>query len=240
MSDLRPSTVLGIIIARGGSRGLPRKNILPVAGKPLVAYTIEAAAKSFLLDRAIVSTDDQEISDVASKWGAEVPFLRPTELAKDDTLAFPVLLHGLDWLAQHEGYRPSHVMLLQPTSPLRTSEDIDSAIRIGLEKDADSVVSCTPVGHQHPYWMKKLTDDGRMVDFVPVKKQYLRRQDLPPAYLLNGAIYVVKGRRLLEMGTFYSDKTYSYVMPPERSLDIDSGLDLRVAELHLQQRSYTG
>ena len=231
----RQETVLGIIAARGGSKGLPGKNILPLAGKPLIAYTIEAAATSTLLDRTIVSTDNRQIAEVARQWGAEVPFMRPAELAADDTLSFPVLLHGLDWLARHDGYVPSHVMLLQPTSPLRTAEDIDAAIRVARERGADSVVSCTPVGHRHPYWMKKLTDDGRMVDFMPVERFPYRRQELPPAYALNGAIYLAKGRRLLEMGTWFSDRSYPYLMPEERSLDIDSPLDLRVAELLLAE-----
>ncbi len=227
--------VLGIIPARGGSKGVPRKNITPVAGKPLIAYTIEAALSTPSLDRVIVSTDDDEIGNVAREYGADVPFPRPPELARDDTLVLPVLLHALSWLSEHESYRPEYIMLLQPTSPLRAAEDIESAVNIAITTRADAVVSVSAV-HRHPYWMKRVTEDGRLTDFLPAEQIPSRRQELPQIYALNGAIYLSDTRVLLERQTFYTDRTYAYVMPPERSLDIDSPWELYLAELILRDK----
>lgn len=230
-------TVLGIIPARGGSKGLPNKNILPLAGKPLIAHTIAAALAARLLDKVIVSTDHEGIAEKARQYGADVPFIRPSELAQDDTAIYPVLAHAVRWLEQHEGYSPDYVMLLQPTSPLRNTEDIDSAVRLALEKDADGVVSLSSLKH-HPYWTKGVSTDGRIVDFIPLDSplevSYNRRQDLPEAYALNGAIYLVRRPVLLEKQTFYTDRTYAYIMPPERSIDVDSSWDLHIAELILR------
>ena len=230
--------VLGLITARGGSKELPRKNLAPLARKPLIAHTIEAALGAKRLDRVIVSTDDQEIADVACHWGVEAPFLRPAELARDDTPHFPVLRHALVWLEGHEGYVPDYVMLLQPTSPLRSSEDIDKAVAIATERDADSVVSVY-MPKQHPYWMKRLTPDGRVLDYLPQEGEFSQRHSLPPVYMPNGAIYLAKPALVLEKDSLYSDETYAYIMPPERSLDIDTALDMRIAELILSERSTT-
>ena len=232
--------VLGIIPARGGSKGLPGKNIRPLHGRPLIAHTIEAALRARLLDHVLVSTDEPQIADVARQWGAEAPFLRPPELAEDETLIYPVLVHATLWLEEQQGYRPDYVMLLQPTSPLRTAEDIDNSIRLALEKDADGVVSLCRAKH-HPYWTKSITEEGRIGDFMvldkPVEQAYGRRQDLPPAYAINGSIYLVKRDILLERQTFYTEHTYPYVMPVERSLDIDTLWDLQIAELALRSES---
>jgi len=230
MSDIK---VLAVIAARGGSKGLPQKNILPVVDKPLIAYSIEAALKSSLLDRTIVSTDDDEIAEVAKRFGAEIPFLRPSQLAEDDSLAQPVIAHAAQWLEEHEGYLPDYLMLLQPTSPLRTANDIDNAITIALENDADGVVGLCHTKH-HPYWTKQVAEDGQISNFVPLDQAYDRRQTLPPAYAVNGAMYLVKRQVLLEQETFYTDKTYAYIMPVERSLDVDTTWDLHIAELILR------
>ena len=183
--------MLAIITARGGSKGLPQKNIRPLAGKPLIAYTIEAALQARLLDRTVVSTDDHQIAEIARQFGAEIPFLRPPELARDETIVYPVLTHALRWLDEHEGYRPDYVMLLQPTSPLRTAEDIDNSITIALEKNAEGVVSLCETKH-HPYWTKQIAGDGQIVDFIPRNNphSYLRRQDLPPAYVLRNYLKI--------------------------------------------------
>jgi len=228
--------VLGVIPARGGSKGLSRKNILHLAGKPLIAYTIEVALSTSFLDRLIVSTDDEEIAKVAHQHGAEVPFCRPFDLARDETLVYPVLIHAVQWLSEHQDCNPDFVLLLQPTSPLRTVEDIDAAINIAITAEAEAVVSVTPV-HQHPYWMKQVTEDGRLTDHLPLERFPNRRQDLPVVYALNGAIYLAETRILLERQTFYTDRTYAYIMPPERSLDIDSKWDLYLAELVLKDRA---
>ena len=236
------ASVLGVITARGGSKGLPNKNILPLDGKPLIAHTIEAALNSQLMDRVVVSTDHLDIAETARKYGAEVPFIRPSELAQDDTLAFPVLIHAFQWLKEHEGYRPNYVMLLQPTSPLRTSGDIDNAIQLALDKDADGVVGMCGIKH-HPYWTKSVSEDGRIVDFMTLDKPsevaYSRRQDLPTVYVVNGAIYLSKPQVLLELQSFFTAETYAYIMPPERSIDIDAIWDLKFAELVLTDRNAT-
>jgi len=234
-NDFQPKgRVLGIVPARGGSKAIHRKNIVVVAGKPLIAYTIQAALSADHIDRVIVSTDSQEIAKVARAYGAEVPFLRPPELARDDTPGIVPILHAINWLDEHEGYRPDHVMVLQPTSPFRTAADIEAVIQLARERQADAVVSVCPV-HRHPYWMKKITEDGRLTDFLTTDYAYACRQELPSVYALNGAIYLVRRDVLLKRQTFYTERTYAYVMPPERSLDIDTPWDLYLAELILKE-----
>jgi CMP-N,N'-diacetyllegionaminic acid synthase len=227
--------VLGIVPARGGSKSIPRKNVQPFLGKPLVAWTIEAALQSRCLVRTIVSTDDPEIAHVAQEWGAEVPFVRPPELAQDDTPGVVPILHALEWLEANEHYEPDMVMCLQPTSPLRTAQDIRAAIQLHLAKKADGVVSVTPVEH-HPYWMKRLDAEGRMRDFVTSNPPVWRRQDLPPAYCLNGAIYLAGRDVLLTRNSWYTENTFAYIMPPERSLDIDTPWQWHLAEAILKGR----
>lgn len=224
------TVVLGIITARGGSKGLPGKNILDLAGQPLIAYSIRAAQKASLMDRVVVSTDDLEIAEVAKTWGAKVPCMRPAEMAEDDTLVYPALSHMVHYLENQEGYIPDYVMLLQPTSPLRTSEDIDRAITIAIERDADGVVSLWQP-KSHPYWAKEIDHNGAIRDFAHKGKDYERRQGLPDIYSVNGAIYMVKRNILIEQETFYTPETYAYIMPPERSLDIDSAWDFHLTEL---------
>jgi CMP-N,N'-diacetyllegionaminic acid synthase len=226
---------LGIIPARSGSKSIPRKNIVVLAGKPLIAHTIQAALDAKHTDRVIVSTDSQEIADVARLFGAEVPFLRPPELAQDDTPGIEPILHAVRWLSDNDDYHPDYVMVLQPTSPLRTAEDIKAAVQLAQKQHADSVVSVCPV-RQHPYWMKRITDDGRLVDFLSLDRTYAARQDLPPVYALNGAIYLIRREILLERQTFYTEHTYAYVMPLERSVDIDTEIDFKLAELLMRER----
>jgi N-acylneuraminate cytidylyltransferase/CMP-N,N'-diacetyllegionaminic acid synthase len=229
-------TVLGIIPARGGSKSIPGKNIAMVAGKPLIAYTIQAALDAKSLGRVVVSTDSEEIAEVARSFGAETPFLRPPELAQDDTPGIEPVIHAVRWLDEHESYRPDYVMVLQPTSPLRATEDIEAAVQLARERQADSVVSvCT--AQQHPYWMKRVTKDGKLVDFLQTDKAYTSRQSLPSVYALNGAIYLARREILLERKTFYTDRTYAYIMPEERSLDVDIKLDLKLAELLIRERA---
>lgn len=227
------SGTVGLITARGGSKGIPQKNIRPLAGKPLIAWTIQAAKQSRRLDRAIVSTDDPEIASVAREWGAEVPFMRPPELALDDSPHRDVVLHALDWLESESASPPDYLMLLQPTSPLRTAEDIDRAIALAAEKDADSVISVCPTPH-HPYLSKEIAEDGQLLDFIERPQGYLPRQSLAPAYSLNGAIYLVRRSVLRERDSWYTARTFAYVMPPERSLDIDTPWDLHLVDLILR------
>ncbi len=224
--------IVAIITARGGSKSVPQKNIAIVGGKPLLSWTIEAALRSKKLSRVILSTDDSEIAAVGKKWGAEVPFMRPEELAGDLSPTIPVLWHALDWLESNEGTVPSHVLLLQPTSPLRTSEDIDNAVALLQERDADGVVSVCE-SKSHPFLAKNLGPDGRLLEFNKQPEGYLARQTLPPSYHLNGSIYLVRREVIRNKGTFFTDRTYGFVMPQERSLDIDTHWDLFLADLIL-------
>lgn len=226
---------LAVIPARGGSKRVPRKNVLPLAGKPLIAWTIEAALAAQCVDRVIVSTDSPEIAETSRQFGALVPFMRPDELCRDETPGIEPIIHAACWLEEHEGFRPDWTMLLQPTSPFRTAQDIDAAVRFAEERNADSAVSVC-VTHHHPCWMKSIDAAGRLSDFLPTSDHYKRQQDLPPIYVLNGALYLVRRDVLLKRRTFYSDDTVGYVMPEERSLDIDTPWDMHVAELIMRAR----
>ncbi len=226
---------VGLITARGGSKGLPRKNVSLVGGRPLIDWTILAAQES-CLDRCIVSTDSPEIASVCRAAGAEVPYLRPEALALDDTPHIDVMLHALDWLEANSGL-PEYIVLLQPTSPLRNGEDINGAIRMAIERNADSVISVYPAP-VHPFWVRRLDEESHLMDFMkwPEQSGYMRRQVLPPAYALNGAIYVLRSEVLRENKTYFTERTYGYVMPEERSMDIDTPTDALIADLLLRQK----
>lgn len=216
-----------LIPARGGSKGIPRKNIKLIAGKPLIAWTIEAALRSSLLRAVVVSTDDPEIADVAKRAGAQVPFMRPAELAQDQTPGIDPVLHALDQLPQFDS-----VLLLQPTSPLRTTDDVDACLQLALARSAPSVVSVSEV-NTHPYWTYHLSEDQtlrRFYDAEPVA----RRQDLPPAFALNGALYFSEVSWLRSNGSFVGAETLAYVMARERSVDLDTPFDWKFAELLLK------
>lgn len=224
-SDLN---AFALIPARGGSKGIPRKNIKLIAGKPLIVWTIEAALRSSLLNAVVVSTDDPEIADVARRAGALVPFMRPSELAQDQTPGLDPVLHALDQLPQYDS-----VMLLQPTSPLRTTEDIDGCLTLASVKKSQSVVSVAEAD-MHPYWTYRLNSDqtmARFVDAAPIA----RRQDLPPAFSLNGAMYFAQANWLRFSGSLVNAETLSYVMSKEHSVDLDTPLDWKFAELLLKE-----
>ncbi len=234
MSAAGDHRILGLIPARGGSKGIHRKNLAKVAGKPLLAWTVEAARGSRSLDRLVVSTEDEEIAHVARECGAEVPFMRPTELARDDTPGIEPVLHALQSL-ERAGYRPGWVMLLQPTSPLRTAEDIRCAIEVSTRPGVDSVISvCEAV--PPPAWLKKIRADGSLEDYFSGIEVPPVRQGLAPAYALNGAIYLTRRDILLERRSFYGDRPMAYLMPRERSVDIDTDWDLKLADIILRCR----
>lgn len=227
-------TVVALIPARGGSKGIPRKNIAPLAGRPLIAWTITAALASGRLQRVIVSTDDEEIAHVAREHGAEVPFLRPPELAGDESTAVDVALHALDALGTPG---PDALLLLQPTSPLRSATDICDAIDLAEQSQADAVIGiceATP----HPYLARSLDADGKLRNFSTVPPQLTRRQDYPPAYVLNGAIYLNRCASLRATRSFEPPGALGFIMPPERSIDIDAPLDLQIAESLLKNAGY--
>ncbi|MBF0444860.1 MAG: acylneuraminate cytidylyltransferase family protein [Magnetococcales bacterium] len=224
-------TVLGIIPARGGSKGLPGKNILDLAGKPMIAWTIEAAHESNFIDRLILSSDDEKIVEVAKEWGCEVPFVRPASLAGDEATSIDVALHALDSVPQQYDY----IVWLQPTAPLRLAEDIDMAIQICLTQNAPSCVSVVAAG-KSPYWMYSLGKDNAMQPIMPQDLSSCQRQELPPAYTLNGAVYVTRTDWLREHKKFMNGGSYAHIMPPERSIDIDSELDFKIAGMLLLEQ----
>ncbi len=228
-------TILGLIPARGGSKGLPRKNIKPLLGKPLIAWTIEQALASKYLDRIIVSTDDKEIAEVSKKHGAEVPFIRPKELASDKARGIEVVLNAIGWLKKNDKRKQYDLMmLLQPTSPLRKSEDIDKAIELLFLKEAKAIVSVCEVDH-HPFWSNTLPEDGSMKDFIKQNIRNKNRQELPVFYRLNGAIHLAYCNYIKQSKSFIGKETFAYIMPKERSIDIDSETDSKLAEAIMEK-----
>ncbi len=226
-------SVIALITARGGSKGLPRKNILPAGGKPLIAWTIEAARKSRVRS-VIVSTDDEEIAQIARQCGAEVPFLRPSELAMDDTPHADVVLHAAEYL-RDSGALPDAIALLQPTSPLLLASDLDGAIEAFTRSETRSLVSvCEPA--THPFLAVTLDDGGRVHRFVDRPSRDMRRQEMPNVYAFNGAITIVSSDYLLATRNLTERDPMAYRMPVERSLDVDSAWEFLLVDLLLTQR----
>ena len=225
---------LGVIPARGGSKSVPRKNIALIHGKPLIAYTIEAAQRSRLLTHFLVSSDDPEIIAVARQYGARVPFIRPAELATDTAPSLPVVQHAVGEMERMHGITYDYIVLLQPTTPLRLPEDIDATLEKLVATGADSVISVCDVGAYHPARMRQIVDD-RLVE-LPIRepKEMARRQDLPPVYIRNGAIYAVKRDVVMLQNTMSGVVCRPYIMPEERSVNVDSMLDLLLAEILLR------
>jgi len=237
--------VLGVVTARGGSKGLPGKNLRPLDGKPLIAHTIDTAHQSGAFDRLILSTDDDAIASAATRCKCEVPFMRPADLARDETAHLPVLQHAVQWLRDHERYEADAVMILQPTSPLRRAADIRESIALLERSGADSVVSVSEVpAHYNPMRTLRVDGNGLATLFVtgePVRRRINRRQDMPPAWTMNGAIYlfrtsVLDGNSVAEP-SLYGERTAAYVMPHEFGLSIDSLDDWTVVEDTLRLRS---
>lgn len=233
----KPSRVLGVIPARGGSKGVPQKNIRLLGGQPLIGYTIKTALACLTLDRVIVSTDDPHIAEIARTAGAEVPFLRPAALAGDTTHTPPVIAHAARYLEEYEGYTADLVVTLQPTSPLRRTEHITQAVET-LQQDPclDSVISVCQAEFP-PFWMLRF-EQGRLVPFINGAVDYflLERQQLPPVYRPNGAVYVTRRALLLTAGVVIGKRIGAVVMDEESSLDVDTPLDLQRLELVLAER----
>lgn len=231
--------ILGAITARGGSKGIPKKNIRPLGGKPLLAYTIESAKQSQLITHLIVSTEDEEIAAVARGYGALVPFMRPVELAGDDVHHLPVLQHAVKTMEEQLGVVFDYVVKLQPTSPFRTVEDIDGTIRLLAETDADSAVTVVEVDENHPLKMKKI-ENGRLMPYCFPEPEGIPRQFLPKVYKRNAAVYVLKRDNLLLKNREYGDDVAAYLMPAERSIDIDNEFDWLKAEHMLEKLRAAG
>ena len=225
---------IAIIPARSGSKGLVNKNIKELGGKPLLAYSFEAAKSSGLFDEIVVSTDSAIYADIAKRIGANVPFLRSQELAKDDSSSWDVVKDVLNWY-QNKNMFFDTVTLLQPTSPLRTVEDIINAYRVMNEKGANAVVSVCEVDHS-PLWSNTLPDDKLMQNFINKSVSGKERQKLPIYYRINGAIYIVKTDYLMKVEDIYSDKCYAAIMKKENSIDIDDEIDFKMAEFFIQDR----
>ncbi|MCY6370510.1 cytidylyltransferase domain-containing protein [Clostridium ganghwense] len=228
----RDKKILAIIPARGGSKGIPYKNIMDICDKPLIAYTIEAAEKSKYIDYTMVSTDDSKIKEVSLKYGASVPFLRPQEISNDTAKSIDVVIHGMNFLKE-KGEKFDYVVLLQPTSPLRTHNDIDEAIEILMNSEDDSLVSVCEVD-ENPAIMRKIKEN-RLEPIIKFTGENLRRQELPQVYIFNGALYINKVSMLLEEKVFVNEKTMPYIMEREKSVDIDNMLDAKLVELILKE-----
>ena len=229
--------VLGLVTARGGSKGVPRKNVREVAGRPLIAWTVAAGRGARHLDRLVLSSEDAEIMAAARAAGCEVPFVRPTALAADDTPGIEPVLHALRELPGFD-----LVVLLQPTSPLRTAADIDACIELCAGSGAPAAVSVCPPA-KSPWWMYTRDEAQRLAPLLPrpagLDAERARRQDLPPVFALNGAVYVARVPWLLHSRSFLSPDTRGHVMPASRSLDIDDEDDLALADLALRRAAAT-
>jgi len=223
-------TVLGVVTARAGSKGIPGKNTRRLAGKPLIAYTIECALASGAFDRLILSTDDEEAAHIARELGCEVPFVRPAELSADDTPHLPVMQHAVAWMRDDQGYEADWVMILMPTSPLRQPSHIVESVALALSSGADSVVSVDEIpAHFNP--MRAVTIDAGgwarlLVGDRPVRRRPVRRQDVPKAWVFNGAIYLFRASLLTQdEPSLYGDRVAAYVMPAPYGSNIDDPED---------------
>ncbi|WP_105176449.1 acylneuraminate cytidylyltransferase family protein [Clostridium cagae] len=226
--------ILAIIPARGGSKGLPGKNILNLNGKPLIAHTILASKNSKFVTRVVVSTDDKEIAEISKKYGAEVPYLRPNSLAKDKSLTIDSVFHMLDYLEKYEDYSPDYVLLLQCTSPLRNEQHIDEAIEKLVKSDFHGIISICE-SEVNPYWTNILKNES-LKYFLEEGKNITRRQDLPKIYRYNGAIYLAKTEALKRERTFEVENLTGYVMDRESSIDIDTEIDFKIAEIMMKNK----
>ena len=226
--------VLGIVTARGGSKGIPRKNLAPVLGKPLLAYTADAAFAARRLTRVILSTEDEEICDLGRQLGLNIPFMRPSYLAQDDTPTIPVLQDVVRRLESgHETY--DAIFTLQPTNPLRRASDIDGAIDLFERTGADSVISFVEVGEKHPARMKVIDSEGRVFD-PPFAEEFegQRRQELSKLYLREGSVYLTRRDVLMKQNSLQGRDCRAWIIPEDRTCNIDSPFDLFLAEQMLK------
>lgn len=228
--------VLGIIPARGGSKGLPGKNLRPLLGKPLIVWSVEQGQASAAIDDLIVTTDDPAIADVAAAAGAEVPFLRPAELAADKSPTYPALSHAIDWLAAR-GRHYDYLVLLEPTSPLRESTDIDVAMALlDARNDAESIVAVSTVETQHPEFLVRTGEQGLLVPYLRDQVRVLRRQELEHLQYLCGTIYASKIDALQQRQTFYHERTLPYPIAKHKAHEIDDLCDFVIVEALLNAR----
>lgn len=226
--------LLAIIPARSGSKGLKDKNIKKLNGKPLIAYTIEAALKCKLFEDVIVSTDSKEYAEIAKSYGAKIPFIRPDKWAVDSASTNEVIIHAIEQMEQ-QGKEYNCFMLLQPTSPLRTVENIHQAYLLFKNKEANAVVSVCEADH-NPLWTNVL-DESLSLDCFLDKKYNKRRQELPKYYRINGAIYLARIEYFLKHRNFYYKNSFAYIMDKKESIDIDDIIDFKLAEILLNENT---
>ncbi len=229
--------IVGFIFARGGSKGVPGKNIRLLAGKPLIAYAIEIAFQSQFIDRVVVSTDDEKIAQIAQDSGAEVPFMRPKELAQDNSPEWLSWQHAIQTLKEQDKNRELDVLVsIPPTSPLRAVEDVDNAIQTFLESDADIVITAKKAG-RHPSFNMIILDELNCAKLVlPLNKQITRRQDVPPVYDMTTVVYVASPKFIMESKAVFEGRVKAVMIPDERALDIDTELDFQFAEFLMTDR----
>ncbi len=224
--------VMCVIPARDGSKGLPGKNIKKLAGKPLIAYTIEHAQQSRYIDRVIVSTDSGEIAGISRQYGAEVPFIRPKELAMDGSSVLDVLQHTIDWAEDADKYSFDILVLLHVTAPLRNVSDIDKCIKLLVDKNADNVFSVAEASRNPYFNMVEIHGDGKIG--LVKEGSFVTRQSAPKVFDINGSVYVWWKDVFKKRRSIFLENTQIYIMPKERSVDIDDAIDFKIAEMLLR------
>lgn len=231
MSNDSKLRILGLTLARGGSKSVPKKNIKKIEGIPLIGYTISEALKSQYLTRYIVSTDDKDIQNIAINLGAEAPFLRPSEYSTDEASSVSAMQHAVNWVEQHEGVKYDYVVELMCTNPLKKVEDIDSSIEKLISTNSDSVIAVHKLEDHHPIRIKKIIDD-KIIDFCIPESPETRRQDLKPdAYIRSGSIYALKRDHLMIDNLRYgSEESRPYILPADRAINVDTEIDFIIAE----------
>jgi N-acylneuraminate cytidylyltransferase/CMP-N,N'-diacetyllegionaminic acid synthase len=229
--------VLAVIPARGGSKGIPKKNIVPFCGKPLIEWTIIEALKSKYIDKLIVSTDSTEIAEVARNLGAEIPFMRPNELSTDESDSVSSITHTIHQISEMDENKYDFVILLEPTSPLREVADIDGALEeLVLNPLAESIVGIARAESQNPAFLLRKNETGYLEPYESNSKSFVRRQEIAEYYYLEGTVYISLVGSLLERNTFYHDKTIGYLVPKWKATEIDDYDDLAIAEALFMRR----
>ena len=231
-------TFLGIIPARGGSKGLPGKNIKELCGKPLIAWSIESGLKSKYLDEVIVTTDSKDIANIAKQYGASVPFLRPDVLANDTATSFDAIKHTIEFYKNEMKKEFDYIVLLEPTSPLREARDIDIAIEQLFNSNADSIVGICKTEDQNPAFLVFKNEKDFISGYENHDMKVLRRQDIKDVYFFEGTIYISKTDVLLNKKTFYHENTIGYVVPKYKSLEIDDIDDFIMVEAIMKHKGY--